>query len=78
MRVSALVFACYEKSCAPPPAGKGGSSRKRGGRGVAQHVRDEAAADAYRGGRNRYANGDWMRGMRPGVVAPKGPEKKPS
>lgn len=26
MRVSALAFACHEKACAPPPAGRGGSS----------------------------------------------------
>ncbi len=26
MNVSATVFACYEKACAPPPVGSGGSS----------------------------------------------------
>ena len=32
MKTSTLVFACYEKACAPPPAGRGGSSRKGGSR----------------------------------------------
>lgn len=27
MSVSALVFACYHRACAPPPVGKGGSSK---------------------------------------------------
>lgn len=31
MKTSQLVFACYEKACAPPPAGKGGSLPSRGG-----------------------------------------------
>jgi hypothetical protein len=31
VKTSALAFACYEKACAPPPAGKGGSLPGRGG-----------------------------------------------
>jgi hypothetical protein len=27
MVVTSQVFACYEKACAPPPAGRGGSSK---------------------------------------------------
>lgn len=33
MEVNATIFACYDKSCAPPPAGHGGSS-KGGGAGT--------------------------------------------
>lgn len=31
---SSLIAACYDKSCAPPPAGKGGSSPKGAAKGV--------------------------------------------
>jgi len=42
VQASAAVFACYEKACAPPPAGSGGSSAGRGVRMSAAGVRNAA------------------------------------
>lgn len=38
MLVSRLAFACYDKSCAPPPAGTGGSSKSKRGPGEVKHL----------------------------------------
>lgn len=41
MKVSEIVFACWDKTCAPPPAGKGGSRK-----GSAHSLRTRKRADA--------------------------------
>lgn len=51
MKVSEVVFACHSRVCAPPPVGRGGSS-KGGHSSTATHAafRDADAITARKGG----------------------------
>lgn len=52
----AYEFACHSASCAPPPAGKGGSDR--GDSGHASHQRDaDAMTDEERRAKRRFEAG---------------------